>query len=96
MGEVLKDLKIIGKKVGKQVGKDYIVFPAADRGGRGSTPRRQRGGEPDPQLLVYMVIFCGHFPDGAEKFTQESIENETQRRVVPAPDVGSANFNAGP
>src|SRR5829696_10558833 len=26
--EVLKDLRIIGKKVGKQVGKDYVVFPA--------------------------------------------------------------------
>ena len=28
MAEVRKDLRIIGKKVGKQVGKDYIVFPA--------------------------------------------------------------------
>src|ERR1700754_4232352 len=28
MDEVKKDLRIIGKKVGKQVGKDYIVFPA--------------------------------------------------------------------
>ncbi|PRC60358.1 acyl-CoA desaturase, partial [Mycobacterium sp. ITM-2017-0098] len=26
--EVRKDLRIIVKKVGKQVGKDYIVFPA--------------------------------------------------------------------
>jgi len=28
MDEVKKDFRIIGKKVGKQVGKDYIVFPA--------------------------------------------------------------------
>ena len=26
--EARKDLRMIGKKVGKQVGKDYIVFPA--------------------------------------------------------------------
>ena len=29
MAEVRKDLRIIGKKIGKQVGKDYVVFPAA-------------------------------------------------------------------
>src|SRR3546814_2408351 len=28
MAEVRKDLRIIGRKVGKQVGKDYIVFHA--------------------------------------------------------------------
>ena len=37
MAEVSKDLRIIGKKVGKQVGKDYIVFPLLP-GPTGSTP----------------------------------------------------------
>ena len=30
----------------------------------------------------YMVIFCGHFPDGAEKFTVEEFENETRRSGI--------------
>ena len=44
----------------------------------------------------YMVIFCGHFPDGAEKFTQEEYENETQAEWYLRQMLGSANFNAGP
>ena len=43
-----------------------------------------------------MVIFCGHFPDGAEKFTQEEFENETQAEWYLRQMLGSANFNAGP
>ena len=44
----------------------------------------------------YMVIFCGHFPDGAEKFTQEEFENETQAEWYLRQMLGSANFHAGP
>ena len=51
-GEVLKDLKIIGKKVGKQVGKDYIVFPALAGTQLETHDGRQCGRQPDPQLLV--------------------------------------------
>jgi hypothetical protein len=37
MDEVVKDLRVIGKKVAKQVGKGYIIFPALSGPGR-STP----------------------------------------------------------
>ena len=43
-----------------------------------------------------MVIFCGHFPDGAEKFTAEEFENEDQARWYLRQMLGSANFTAGP
>ena len=43
-----------------------------------------------------MVIFCGHFPDGAEKFTREEFENETQAEWYLRQMLGSANFHAGP
>jgi linoleoyl-CoA desaturase len=43
-----------------------------------------------------MVIFCGHFPDGAEKFTVEEFENETPGEWYLRQMLGSANFNAGP
>jgi len=42
------------------------------------------------------VIFCGHFPDGAEKFTRESFEQETRGEWYLRQMLGSANFNAGP
>ena len=82
-----KDLRIIGKKVGKQVGKDYIVFPAL----AGPHWKHTMGANAVANLIrnywSYMVIFCGHFPDGAEKFTAEEFEDETQRGVVPAADA---------
>jgi linoleoyl-CoA desaturase len=45
---------------------------------------------------AYMVIFCGHFPDGAEKFTKDEFENETQAEWYLRQMLGSANFHAGP
>lgn len=96
MAEVRKDLKIIGKKVGKQVGKDYVVFPALT----GPAWKHTLGANAVANLIrnywSYMVIFCGHFPDGAEKFTQEEFENETQAEWYLRQMLGSANFKAGP
>ena len=96
MAEVRKDLKIIGKKVGKQVGKDYIVFPALT----GPAWKHTLGANAVANLIrnywSYMVIFCGHFPDGAEKFTTEEFESETQAEWYLRQMLGSANFHAGP
>ena len=95
-GEVLRDLKIIGRKVGKQVGKDYIVFPAL----AGRNWKHTMGANAVANLIrnywSYMVIFCGHFPDGAEKFTKEEFDNETQAEWYLRQMLGSANFHAGP
>ena len=96
MAEVRKDLKIIGKKVGKQVGKDYVVFPALT----GKAWKHTLGANAVANLIrnywSYMVIFCGHFPDGAEKFTREEFETETQAEWYLRQMLGSANFHAGP
>jgi fatty acid desaturase len=84
MAEVRKDLRIIGKKIGKQVGKDYIVFPALT----GPNWKHTLGANAVANLIrnywSYMVIFCGHFPDGAEKFTRDEFENESQPEWYPA------------
>ncbi len=45
---------------------------------------------------AYVVIFCGHFPDGAEKFTADVLENETRGEWYLRQMLGAANFNAGP
>ncbi|GAA2548971.1 fatty acid desaturase family protein [Mycolicibacterium diernhoferi] len=96
MGEVRKDLKIIGRKVGKQVGKDYLVFPAL----AGRNWKHTLGANAVANLIrnywAYMVIFCGHFPDGAEKFTREEFERETHAEWYLRQMLGSANFHAGP
>ena len=42
------------------------------------------------------VIFCGHFPDGAEKFTKKDVENETRAEWYLRQMLGSANLTGGP
>jgi linoleoyl-CoA desaturase len=83
-------------EVGKQVGKDYIVFPALT----GPNWKHTLGANAVANLIrnywSYMVIFCGHFPDGAEKFTREEFENETRAEWYLRQMLGSANFHAGP
>ena len=95
-GEVFRDLRVIGKKVGKQVGKDYVVFPALS----GRNWKHTLGANVTANLIrnywSYMVIFCGHFPDGAEKFTAEEYEAETHPEWYLRQMLGSANFKAGP
>jgi linoleoyl-CoA desaturase len=39
-----------------------------------------------------MIIFCGHFPDGAEKFTEEELDDESKAEWYLRQLLGSANF----
>ena len=43
-----------------------------------------------------MIIFCGHFPDGAMHFTEEEIEDETRAEWYLRQILGAANFKGGP
>ena len=94
--EARKDLRIIGKKVARQAGKDYIVFPALTGPNWKYTLRANMVANLIRNYWAYMVIFCGHFPDGAEKFTPEEFENETDAEWYLRQMLGSANFHAGP
>ncbi|MFA5712380.1 fatty acid desaturase [Mycolicibacterium sp.] len=96
LAEVRKDLRIIGKKVGKQVGKDYIVFPALSGRNWKHTMAANAVANLIRNYWSYAVIFCGHFPDGAEKFTKEEFDSETQAEWYLRQMLGSANFHAGP
>jgi fatty acid desaturase len=41
------------------------------------------------------VIFCGHFPDGAEKFTKTDMVGESKGQWYLRQMLGSANFEGG-
>jgi NADPH-dependent stearoyl-CoA 9-desaturase len=43
----------------------------------------------------YAIIFCGHFPDGAEVFTEEELDGETWGEWYLRQLLGSANFTGG-
>ena len=86
---------LIGK-VGRQAVKDYVLFPALSR----SRWRRTLAATATANLLrnlwAYVVIFCGHFPDGAEKFTADVLKRETRAEWYLRQMLGAANFKAGP
>ncbi|GAB2767442.1 hypothetical protein GCM10027072_78190 [Streptomyces bullii] len=42
------------------------------------------------------VIFCGHFPAGAESFTEDEIEGESRGQWYVRQALGSANSDGGP
>ena len=65
------------RKVGSQVGKDYILFPLLTGPAWKSTLTANATANIIRNYWTYAVIFCGHFPDGAEKFTVEEYEAET-------------------
>lgn len=96
MAEVRRDLRVIGKKVGKQVGKDYLVYPALSGPNWKHTLRANVIANLIRNYWAYMVIFCGHFPDGAEKFTREEFADETHAEWYLRQMLASANFHAGP
>jgi fatty acid desaturase len=84
------------KKIGRQMIKDYVAFPALG----GKRWRRTLGANVTANVLrnlwTYVVIFCGHFPDGAEKFTAAVVEEESRPQWYLRQMMGTANFDAGP
>ncbi|WP_199255992.1 fatty acid desaturase family protein [Mycolicibacterium mengxianglii] len=83
-------------KIGRQMVKDYLVFPALSRSRWRRTLSANVAANVARNLWAYVVIFCGHFPDGAQKFSAASLENESKPDWYLRQMLGTANFNAGP
>ncbi|PXW31004.1 UNVERIFIED_CONTAM: linoleoyl-CoA desaturase [Williamsia faeni] len=96
-----QDLRDVGMKIGRQVGKDYVVYPALV----GAVTRSRKtwlraitatlAANTIRNIWTNAVIFCGHFPDGAEKFTRQDLEDESQAHWYLRQMLGSANFDSG-
>ncbi|WP_067858335.1 fatty acid desaturase family protein [Nocardia shimofusensis] len=90
------ETRALAVKVARQMGKDYLLFPALS----GRRWRRTLTADICANLVrnvwAYVVIFCGHFPDGAEKFAPSVLEHETKGQWYLRQLLGSANFRAGP
>ena len=90
------DARALMAKVTRQAAKDYALFPALSGRRWRRTLAANAAANLARNLWTYMVIFCGHFPDGAEKFTAEVLEQETRSEWYLRQMMGAANFNAGP
>ena len=87
-------------KAGHQVVKDYVAFPAltalSPGATYGSTLKANATANVIRNIWANAVIFCGHFPDGAEKFTKTDMIGESKGQWYLRQMLGSANFEGGP
>jgi len=97
-------LREFAGKAARQLAKDYVVFPALTalsprqwgRAGFVSTVKANLAANVIRNLWANAVIFCGHFPDGAEKFTAGDMAGESRGQWYLRQMLGSANIEAGP
>ena len=87
-------------KAGKQLFKDYVAFPAVTSLSPAATYKSTLKANILANVIRNVwsnaVIFCGHFPDGAEKFTKSDMAGETKGQWYLRQMLGSANIDAGP
>ncbi len=94
--EMKRQLKQIWRKGRNQVLKDYVVYPALSGRNWRTTLTANLTANVVRNLWSYVIIFCGHFPDGAMHFTEEEIEDETRAEWYLRQILGAANFKGGP
>lgn len=94
--EMKRQLKQIFRKGRNQILKDYVVYPALAGKQWKTVLAANATSNIIRNLWAYVIIFCGHFPDGAVHFTEEEIEDESRSEWYLRQILGAANFNGGP
>lgn len=93
--DLKRDLKATGVKALKQFAKDYAATPGA-AAVFGSGKQAFWGtftANAIRNVWAHSVIFCGHFPDGVDTFTEEMIDGETRGDWYIRQMLGSANIS---
>ncbi|WP_067539167.1 fatty acid desaturase family protein [Nocardia crassostreae] len=83
------------RKAGKQVLKDYVIFPALTGPLFLSTLAGNFTANIVRNVWTFSIIFCGHFPTGVQTFTEEETANETRGEWYVRQMLGSANITGG-
>ena len=93
-------LRAASAKAGRQLFKDYVAFPALTSLSPEATYKSTATANVMANVIRNVwsnaVIFCGHFPDGADKFTKRDLEGETKGQWYLRQMLGSSNIDAGP
>ncbi|GAB2676321.1 fatty acid desaturase family protein [Nocardia goodfellowii] len=91
--DVKKLVKGQWRKAGKQVLKDYLIFPALTGPLFASTLAGNVTANLVRNVWAYSIIFCGHFPTGVQTFTEEETAEETRGEWYVRQMLGSANIS---
>jgi len=98
--EVAPTLTETGRKVRRQLTKDYVVWPALALPLGVPSALAAASGALVANLVrnlwSFTVIFCGHFPDGVRFIDPAEAEGESRGGWYRRQIEGSANFTGGP
>ncbi len=85
------------RKAGRQLAKDYVVFPAlSGRRGFRTTLLGTVAANVARSTWVHTVVFMGHIPDGAHTFTEDQLEDESRGQWYVRQLLGSCNLDGSP
>jgi fatty acid desaturase len=94
--ETRRRARKVADKVRRQAAKDYVVWPALT----GLAAPLTLAGNATANLVrnvwAFTIIFCGHFPEGVQTFTEEEVAGETRGGWYLRQLLGSANISGGP
>ncbi|KLL10059.1 fatty acid desaturase family protein [Protofrankia coriariae] len=90
--ETLAQLSTALRKGGRQVFKDYVAFPLLAGPAFLPVLFGNLTANTIRNVWAHMIIFCGHFPEGVEVFTEEQIEGETRGEWYLRQMLGSVNI----
>lgn len=86
----------IWHKVRRQTLKDYVFFPALSGPLFAFPLAGNATANLARNLWAFTIIFCGHFPEGTQEFSEEETEHETRGQWYRRQLLGSANLSGGP
>ncbi|WP_422751948.1 fatty acid desaturase family protein [Micromonospora sp. WMMD708] len=86
-------LRAVGRKIRRQVLKDYVIHPLLSGPSFLTTLAATFTANLIRNLWSHSVIMCGHFPSGVETFSKTSIEGETRGEWYLRQMLGSANIS---
>jgi fatty acid desaturase len=95
-GEALTQLRGVLRKASRQVIKDYVAFPLL--AGPSFVPALLGNllANVARNVWSHTIIFCGHFPEGSEVFTEDQLDGETRGEWYVRQLLGSSDIDGGP
>jgi linoleoyl-CoA desaturase len=90
------ELAGLWQKVSGQLVKDYLAFPLLSGLAAPTTLLGNLVANVTRNVWSHAVIFCGHFPSGAETFTEDQLEGETRGQWYLRQLLGSSNLDGPP
>lgn len=90
------ELAGLWRKVRGQLLKDYVAFPLLSGVAAPTTLLGNLVANLTRNVWSNAVIFCGHFPTGAETFTEDQLDGETRGQWYVRQLLGSANIDGSP